>query len=418
MIRLPKLLTVIRREYVTRVKTKGFWISTALIPAFMVVITVVPSLMATRQQEHVTLGVADRTGHVIEPLRGELDEIRERPWRPMPVEVVELPADADSADYAAMVLDGDVDAYVVIDEEDLAGGDVPYYARVTTNILVQEELGDILQRIFTERRLRDAGLDPEQVAELSTRVRVRAVGVGKEEKAAAGEVRFIIAYGMFFLLYMMLMLYGQQILRGVLEEKSSRIVEVVLSALRPSELMIGKIVGIGAVGLTQLVLWAGTALAMSLAGTAGVLVALKSMPPLPIDLILHFLFIFVLGFFVYASIFAVVGAMHNNEQEAQQYNTAAMMPIIIPVIFIFNVINAPNSTLAIVMSFIPLFSPLILLARIAVGAVPAWQMILAYALIVAFVLVELYLAARIYRIGVLMYGKRPTLQELARWVRY
>jgi ABC-2 type transport system permease protein len=418
MMRSAKLLAVIRREYVTRVKTRGFWISTALIPAFMGVVTIVPSLMATRQQEHVTLGVADRTGTVIEPLRAEIDEYKSQPWRPMPVDLVPLRANADSADYAAMVLAGEIDAYVVIDSSDFSTGDVPYYARVTTNIIIQERLADVLGEVFTSQRLREAGLDPALVSELSTRVRVRAVGVGKEEKAAAGEVRFIIAYGMFFLLYMMLMLYGQQILRGVLEEKSSRIVEVVLSSLRPSELMVGKIVGIGGVGLTQLVVWVLAALAMSTAASAGILVALKSMPPLPIPLLLHFLAIFLLGFFVYASIFAVVGAMHSNEQEAQQYNTVAMMPIIVPVIFIFSVINAPNSTLAVVMSFIPLFSPLILLARVAVGAVPLWQLVVAYALLVGFVLVELYLAARIYRVGVLMYGKRPTLQELARWVRY
>lgn len=418
MIRPAKLATVFRREYLTRLRTKGFWLSTAFIPVGMVAVTVVPSLMANRQQEAVRLGVADRTGQVIEPLRARIDEVRDRPWRPLPVDVVALDASADSSDYIAMVLDGDVDAFMIIEPEDLTEGDVPYHAEVTTNILVQDQLGDILGDVFTEQRLRDAGYDPAAVTELMTHVRVRPVGIGKQEEGATGEVRFLIAYGMFFLLYMMLMLYGQQILRGVLEEKSSRIVEVVLSSLRPSELMLGKIAGIGAVGLTQLVIWVGTAFALSRAATTGTLAMLGAMPPLPIPLLLNFLFLFVVGFFVYSAIFAVVGAMHNNEQEAQQYNTIAMMPIIVPIIFIFNVINAPSSTFAVVMSFIPIFSPMILVARVAVGAIPTWQLLVAYALLLGFVATELYLAARIYRIGILMYGKRPTMRELGRWIRY
>jgi ABC-2 type transport system permease protein len=308
---------------------------------------------------------------------------------------------------------------LILDEEAVATGAVDYHAQITTNFQSQATLRARLREAFDADRLRASGFDPQVVAELLVGARLTPRGVGKDvEGAASGESQFILALILFFVLYTMLLLHGQQILRSVLEEKSSRIVEVVISSLRPSELLGGKLIGVGAIAMTQLAIWILCGVAISGAASIGLLAVVDQLPRIPVHVVVHLVFLFLTGFAVYATLYAAVGAMHSNEQEAQQYNFAVMMPLILAAVLMPTVLSDPNSTLAVVGTFIPLFSPLVLMGRVAVDAAPGWQIAVAYVISVAFVAFEVWLAARIYRVGIIMYGKRPSLPELMRWIRH
>jgi len=286
--------------------------------------------------------------------------------------------------------------------------------------MTQERLERALSRAVAQRRLEREGFDVERVTrrvrgvELET-VRISETGSRKE----AGLAGFFLAYFLFFLLYTVVAIYGQQVMNGVLEEKSSRIVEVLISTVRPSELMVGKLAGIGLAGLTQLGVWMVTMLALSTPGVLGaMMVAGGRLPTVSAGLVVHFLLLFLLGFFLFSSLYATVGAATNNAQEAQQFAGIVVPFLVAPVFFMVPVINDPDSTLSVVASLVPPFTPLLMMLRIAVKTPPAWQILLGYLLTAGFVAGLVWVCARIYRVGILMYGKKPTFAELWRWLRH
>jgi ABC-2 type transport system permease protein len=196
---------------------------------------------------------------------------------------------------------------------------------------------------------------------------------------------------------------------------------VVLSSVKPFELMMGKLTGICLVGLTQFAIWLGTMAAVT---APGVMASVSALPPevkLPtvtVGMVVHFLLLFVLGFFVFSTLYAAIGAAFNNLQEAQQVSGVAVFFLVIPVFLMVRIINDPSSTFAVVASLIPLFTPLLMTLRISLEMPPLWQILLAYALTLGFLVMMVWVCARIYRIGILMYGKKPTFQELWKWIRY
>lgn len=416
-MRGDRVLVVFERELMTRLKTKGFWIATAVIPLFLIAISTLTTIVAEKQQGTLRLGVQDRTERVFPRLALTLEKINEEKTV-MPITVTELPLSASIDSLDALVDADDVDAYILIDDEAIDSGKLVYRSNVTTNFIHQEQLTRLLQPVFMADRLQQKGYDAEEVLRMATPISLGVSGVGAAEAATAGEARVIITWGLFFLLYTILLIHGQAILRSVLEEKSSRIVEVVISSLRPSELLVGKVLGVGASGLLQVLIWIGTALLASRATDLGLPISLDALATLPLSVLVHFVFLFLMGFLLYAVVYATVGAMHNNEQEAQQMNMVVMVPIIASVVMLFAIINNPTSSFAVIVSLIPPLTPLLMMARIGVGAAPAWQVALGYLLLAVTIALEVVVAARIYRIGILMYGKRPTLGEIARWIRY
>jgi ABC-2 type transport system permease protein len=227
------------------------------------------------------------------------------------------------------------------------------------------------------------------------------------------------------LLYMTILLYAVAVMRATLEEKTSRVVEILVSSVKPSELMLGKILGVGSVGLTQLAVWVTLGI---LALTMGMPAIMAAQPDLldpdtiaqalpGVGLSALFVGLFLGGYFIYSAVYAAVGAMCSTEEEAQQAHLPVMMLLIIPIMFLMPVIENPNSPMAVAASLVPFFSPVLMYARAATGAVPMWQIGTALALLIVGVWVVAWLAGRIYRVGILMQGKRPTLPELWRWVR-
>lgn len=422
--RLGKTLVIAKREYLSRIRSKGFWIATLALPLVMATMFAVPVLVlikSTSSLEAVVVDETDRLGEgVAERLAGDGDGVLAR----VDAEVVAVAADPETQRTVLdrRLLDEEIDAWIWLGRDALAENRVEYHARSVSNTLTQEVIEDAISEAVREMRLAEAGYDPAAVRPLLEPVRLRTIKVSEAgSRTEAGEAGFVLAYGLFFLLYTILLIWGQQVLQGALEEKTSRVVEVVISSARPFDLMLGKLVGIGGAALTQFGLWMGTAVVLTAPGLVSAVAVLPEDVGLPtfspVQALAVVLF-FLLGFFVYASVFAAVGASFNNIQEAQQLAWLPSMFIIVPIFFLFPVINDSGSTLAVVTSLVPPLTPILMPLRIAVEMPPLWQVGLAAALTALFVYLMVVLCGRIYRVGILMYGKKPTLREIWRWVRY
>jgi ABC-2 type transport system permease protein len=231
----------------------------------------------------------------------------------------------------------------------------------------------------------------------------------------------VLAYTLFFLLYIAILVYGQQVMIGVIEEKSSRIVEVIVATTRPFDLMMGKLIGICCVALTQLGIWMLAIVVFTLPPVVAQMAWISNsvdIPTLSPTLLIHFFLFFVLGFFLFSTFYGSVGAAFNNIQEAQQFASIGAIFAVAPMLLFWMVLNDPDSPLSVVASLIPFFTPLLMLLRLAVKAPPIWQVLLGYVLTLALTWAMIWVSARIYRVGILMYGKKPSLPEIWRWIRY
>jgi ABC-2 type transport system permease protein len=241
----------------------------------------------------------------------------------------------------------------------------------------------------------------------------------------SGQESFMIAYFMGFLLYLSILIYGQQTMTSVIEEKTSRIMEVLTSSLTPFQMLLGKVLGVGLTGLTQMTIWGGTVFLLSsqrahLAGLFGMSAdAVQSfpIPSMPPVLLVVFLLYFVLGFLLYGAMYAAIGAMCNTIQETQQYAIFVTLFIMVGFFSVFALIKDPNGSLGVTMSYIPFFAPFTMPVRWSLSSVPPLQLAFSLVLMVVALLACVWLAARIYRTGILMYGKKPSWRELWRWVR-
>lgn len=430
-MRLDNVTIVAKREYLQRIKSKGFWIGTVVLPLFILALSILPSYFLARSRTSQTIVVVDATGRVGADLaQGPRRDAAERAEGPEDrIASFDIDVEPPAADREAQreslnrrVLDEEIDAWVWVGEGVLTGEPVEYHARSVSNIITQELLEDDLSAVVRRVRLAEAGLDPNRVGELTKPVRLQTVRVsegGSRAEAGIGGAAF--AYILFFILYMILMIWGQQVMNGVLEEKGSRVVEIVVSSVKPFDLMMGKLTGICLVGLTQFSIWLATAGVITAPGVMASLAMLPeevSLPQLTLAMVVNFVLFFILGFFVYASLYAAIGSAFNNLQEAQQVAGVASFFFVVPFFFMFPIINDPNSTLAVVTSLIPPLTPLLMALRVSLQMPPLWQLLLGYALTIAFILGMVWVCARIYRIGILMYGKKPTFKELWRWVRY
>lgn len=427
--RLEKTLVIARREYVTRVRSKGFWVATLALPLFMAAMFAVPVLVLMKSTTSLDAVLVDETGRlgpeVARRLSGGTGDRGEGgAFARIDAEVVAAAAEPE-AQRAALdrrLLDEEIDAWIWLGGDALADNRAEYHARSVSNTLTQEVIADAITEAVQEMRLTAAGYDPAAVRPLLEPVLLRTIKVSEAgSHSEAGEAGFILAYAVFFMLYLVLLIWGQQVLQGVLEEKTSRVVEVVIASARPVDLMVGKLLGIGGAALTQFGLWMVSAVALTAPGLISAVASLPEDVGLPSFSVLQaaaVVVFFLLGFFVYASLFAAVGASFNNLQEAQQLAWLPSMFIVFPVFFLVPVINDSSSTLAVVTSLIPPLTPILMPLRIAVEMPPLWQVSLAIALTGLFVALMVVLCGRIYRVGILMYGKKPTLKEIWRWVRY
>jgi ABC-2 type transport system permease protein len=416
---------VMRREYLSRVRTRAFWLATLVFPVLILAVFALPMVFLTRTLGSQRLAIVDETGRVAPRLAARFEGQRQLASEIARFELVVVPPEADPEaqrrELDRRVLVGDIQAWLHIRSSDLAEDRVEYRSSNVSNVLTQTLLANEIGSVVRRLRLEEAGYDPVRVGDLSRGVELATVRISAGgSRAERGQARFMLAYALCFLLYTILAIYGAQVMNGVLEEKSSRVVELVVSAIRPFELMLGKLLGIGGVGLTQLSIWIGAILLFTAPAGLAALGATgpRALPILEPALALHFFAFFLVGYFVYASVYAAIGSAFNSIQEAQQFAFVAVLILIASVAFFIPVMDDPDSTLAVTASLIPIFSPLIMLLRIAVTSPPLWQIALSYALALLFTLLMVWACARIYRVGILMHGRKPSLREIWRWLRY
>lgn len=423
---MRKILIVIRREYIQIVRTKGFIIGTILGPVFMAAFIVVPvALQYVSVDKQETIGVIDESRMVFAELDKHLDQKLKDGTRRYVLESYQVETDLESLRQGLnkKILDKELTAYIYIPENIAEGGIAEYASENVSDLDKRENLKNAISTIIIERRLSREGLDPAQITEYIKPVGLTTTKVTKRgtERDTGGE--FVFSYFLVLILYATVILYGQIILRGVIEEKSSRVVEIVLSSFRPFQLMAGKILGIAAVGLTQYSVWAifgALAFRYSHPLISSVLPAAQglTMPSFPAHIFIYFIIFFVLGYFLFGTIYAAIGSMVNSEKEAQNLVMPVTMLLVLPLLLIMFVMKSPDGSLSILLSLIPFFAPILMFLRICILTPPFLQIFLSIVLMALTTVLMIWIAAKIYRVGILMHGKRPGLAEIIKWLKY
>ena len=403
-------------------KKKSFIISTLLIPVFTGLVMVLPVLFArTEPEEQRRIALVDLSGTLYADITKTLsDTLRDGRRRYL---IVAIPADSAQLDLLRASLSrkaemGELDAYLIVDRYFEKSGRVDYSAKHVTNFTELSRFESALSSVVFERRLRREGLDPERIKEMTKKVDLRAVRLsGKVETEEEMGGAYISLMIFMMILYMTVMIYGLSVMRGIIEDKTHRVVEILLSSLTPFQFMMGKLIGIGAAGLTQSAIWIIFA---SLVSTySQQLFQLPFSPKmLPITMLLFFVAFYLLGYFLYASLYTIVGAICSSEQDAQNVQFPIVFLLMIPFMLTFYLIQNPGSMAATVLSLIPFFAPVVMFMRINVLMPPLWEVIACFVLLLLTIFFSMKLSARIFRVGILMYGKRPTLREIVTWVRY
>ena len=425
---MGRLGAVIRREYMERVRSKWFVIATVFGPVFFGLIMIVPAWLAirsTRSTEQERVIVIDATGtalgqRVADRLRGGLfgDTTGARIVPVAPAALAEAESTATQA-----VMRKEATGFLVLGPTALRDTSVRYAGRNASSMTEVSRVERAVRDAVVAFRIEGLGIRSDEVLNvLKTRMSIDAEQITDRGRGGSGRVRFIFAAAVSVTLYMLILLHGNNILRSVLEEKTTRVAEVVVASVRPETLLAGKIIGVGGVAFTQIVVW--TAASAAMMRFRGPIMAAMGLPGLTFDLppvtpgtVALLLIFFLFGFLLFAALYAIVGAMVSSEQEAQQAQQPLMLIILSPLLLLQPILLNPMTRLAEVASWIPFTAPVIMPLRLSLVPVPASQIALSLAVSGVACVAAIWLASRIYRVGILLYGKRATMREVARWVR-
>lgn len=421
-----KLDTIVSREYWERVRSRWFLIATVLGPVLMGLLLFLPSLMAERERRLQTgaVRVIDLTPDsvgvpIVATLRGGItgDTLRAQYVRSNDAD---FKAAQDAA--AADVLSGTLVGFLEITPASLQRGSLNYVGRNTTSLLTMQQLERTVNRAVLQRKLESAGIDADRSETLaSQQVRVATERLSSRGRGGSGAIGVLFALSIAVTLYLTIFIHGSNVMRGVIEEKQSRVAEVVLSSVRSDTLLMGKIVGIGAVGFTQLAAWVVIATGMMylrapVLARFGVQAAEFALPELSPEMGIVVMLTFLLGFLFYAALFATVGAMVSTEQDAQQAQMPVVLLLALTLSSVQALLNNPDGLLARVLTIVPFSSPIVLPLRLSLAPVETGELVLSLGTLSLSAIAATFVAAKIYRVGILMYGKRPTVREALRWV--
>ena len=416
---LRNTLLIAKREYLERVRSKVFRVTTVLVPIGMAGVAMLGGMGGKKMEEGVqNLAVVSNNAVLAQQVKAALGNAEHAPKS---IEVVTQPTDADYAQLNQRVTDHDIGGYLKIDDE--PGQTTPVATWVSgssTDFIGKSQMESAVTDGLVREQLLQRGMTDGQVKTLMKDVKLNTQQV-KNGKAVTSDAErsFAGAYVLILVLYGSVLIYGINIARSVVEEKTSRVFEVLLSTASSDDLMLGKLLGVGATGLTQMGIWALLILGYAgsaLAGAQGIH-GLNSLGITKVELVFFAIF-FLGGFFLYSAMAAALGSSVSGEQEVQQFSFILISPLVVSVVMMMYVMQNPSSPTSVILSLIPPFTPIIMYMRICAQTPPAWQLALSVVLLVGSVLAMVWLAARIYRVGVLMYGKRATLPEMIRWLRY
>ncbi len=432
---MNKIWLIIQREYISRVKKKSFLVTTLLIPILMFGLIATMAYMAAKSEQKEAIAVIDESGVFINKMDTSSSSY-----------TITYIADDTHENYTTLLEKNKCDILLhIYPFRNGLPDSVNIYKDGGVSLSAKEFISDDMNTIYQIKQMQDEGIDKDKIDSINnSSIRLKSFDL-KNNQETSSEIATMIGYVTGFLIYLVILIYGMGVMRGVMEEKTNRLAEVIISSVRPFQLMMGKIVGIALVGLTQFLLWliltgslqfllplfipelrqamhpssAAGMDAMSKVPTSELAGIFNSLSTQHWSLILScFLFYFLGGYFLYAAMFAAVGSLVNeDQQEAQQMTIPITMPIILAFFIMTSAIKDPNSTLAIFGSMFPLTSPIVMMARIPYG-VPAWQIATSMLLLVAGFVLMTWLSAKIYRTGILMYGKKASWKEVIKWMRY
>ena len=416
------LKIIIAREYLERVKRKSFIISTILMPILMLGMMVAPTLIAIMSgPEERVIAVIDDSGVIAPTLQNE-GEITFRSF---------------SGDMADAKANEDYDAILVIGRDVVSQpkGSISLYTRGAPSIQTEDYISSQLQRTIETLRIKqyDIANLSQILDEVKVDVKLDTFRIDKEEESATSSIlSYILGTVTMFILYMFILLYGQMVMTSIIEEKNNRVLELVVSSVKPNDLMMGKIMGIGLVAITQIMIWAMLLIGCSIwimpgliaaasatEGNEGMATALAQLGDtgFMVNLLVYLILFLIGGYLFYSSIYAAIGSAVDNIQDASQLQSIAIVPIILALIISMTVVNDPNSSLAVWTSMIPFTAPMVMMARLPFG-IPAWQPLVSIILLALSFLAMIWVSAKIYRVGIFMYGKKPSMMELIRWINY
>ncbi|MDT8888098.1 ABC transporter permease [Aquirufa regiilacus] len=433
---MNKILLVIQREYVTRVLKKSFWISSLLAPVLITAIYAIPIWLAMKDKEQKQIAIFDQS-HLLKS--ADLQD------KELVFTFTNVPEKAFKTQFAK----SGYDAFVSIPVDVLSNPKgVHIYSSKNIGLNLKEAVERLIQNKVRQELMYKAGISAKVYEDTQVDIASETITVsengGETSSSSAGAM--ILAGIMGLILYVTLLLYGSQVMNGVIEEKSSRIIEVIISSVKPYQLMLGKIIGVGLVGLTQFLLW--IVLTIGLTQVTGKIYASKAKAIMAVDqgkasvdmrnvmqdspmgevtkvlestniplILVAFLFYFFVGYLLYSSLFAAIGSAVESATEAQQFTFIVMIPIILSFLLAQYTMQDPDSTVAFWASMIPFTSPINMMVRLPYG-VPMWELALSMSLLVVGFLACSWISARIYRVGILMYGKKATWKELSKWLFY
>ncbi len=432
---MRKFLAVVKREYIQRVRARMFIVSTILLPVVMSLFGIVPALILSIDAGGpMRVAVIDRTGKMYGRLQEAVTseasdtESEQRGPEPAPAgrafSLEQIPwigrSNEDlSAELNARLRAKELDGYLILPQDYMDKGQAEFFNNNPGDVLSRRILQAALNRAVREQRLIEAKVDPATRQELFQPTELQSVKIGAagEERDSGGS--FVLVFGVGFIMYLAILMYGQVILGAVIEEKETRIAEILFSSVRPFTLMMGKLVGVSLVALTQLAIWG---LAFSVFAVYGInLLASRglktSLPAIPLSHYFYFALFFLLGYFIYATIYALVGSMVTTAQEGGQLAMPIILILVVSFYLFLPVSRSPDSSFSFWVSMLPFSAPVAMLVRIVTQTPPFWQIALSLLIGFGSVLLIMWVASRVYRVGMLMYGKRASIPEAWRWAR-
>ena len=449
---MNKLLTIIKKEYLKLVRTKMFIVATVLGPLMLFAFSVVPALVFRIKTDATRIAIVDQTGKMSERVRARIlreqreenepsasdqdmmkslgetpdERMKKAGAQALGSYVVEQYAlgerslDEAKKELNERVRQDKLDSYIIIPADVLTSGKVEYYGRNVGDVITRGQIERRINDAVRDQRMAEKNISERLMREINQPVSMSTIKISeKGEEAETGGSSFFLVFIVGFLIYLTLIMYGQVILAAVIEEKETRIAEVLFSSVSSFQLMMGKLIGVSLVALTQYAIWGLAFAGFTLYGVSALAARGTdiTIPHIPAAVVIYLLLFFLLGYFVYAAIYALVGAMVTTSQEGGQVALPVIFLLMIGFYLAFPVIRSPNSSFAFWLSMFPFFSPIIMPVRIVTQMPSFWEIALSLGIGIATVVLLIWLAARIYRIGMLMYGKRATIPEVLRWVR-
>ena len=446
---MRKALAVLKREYVEVVRKKAFIIMTLVFPFLMAALMFVPTLLMMKGIESKRVVVVDGTARLRDAFSAKQPAPQPEPpasraarelgkraesqpgGKPLELKTDYVAASGDvkaaAQPYLERLRENDgsrrerLDGVLLIPSDAFANTDAKlvYYSRAASDLMTEERLANTVNHALSRERLAGRGIAAAEADRLLKRLDLEGVKVSKSgEEKKSGELSFLVGFIFAALLLFPTMIHGQEVMRGIVQEKTERVVEILISSMPSFDLLSGKVMGLALVGLTQVGAWLAMGAAMALyTGGAALVAGVNVFQYVDLRIIPWFFVFFLLGYLTFVCIYAVGGAISNSDKEAQQFMGPIMMVAMVPWMLAFPILQNPESTLATVLSLIPVFTPITMFMRIIVSEPPLWQVGISVALSIATVVAFFWMTAKIFRIGILSYGKRPSPAELWRWLK-